>query len=194
MFSPAFCDSLLRFPDRIITRLSNTPYDATGVPHCQRTGWDILVDHTSGTDDAIIANGYSGQDTDVRSYPHVVAYRNRPGVFQTTVSLIHINGMTGGIKAAIGGDEDIVAKRHLSAVKNHAVHIGIKVLSDLHVIAIVAEERLLYQEISSRLPQQAGKEARAPFHIGGQQMVVFVADVLAALPFGYQLSIVVGII
>ena len=63
------------------------------------------------------------------TYPHVIAHSDRTCIFQSTVTLLDIKGMSCRVETTIGSYEDIVAKSHFSFVKDDTVNIGIEVLS-----------------------------------------------------------------
>ena len=58
--------------------------------------------HATCTYNTIATDCNTGQHTDVRTYPHVIAYGNRTGIFQAPVSLLYIEGVCGSIKSAVG--------------------------------------------------------------------------------------------
>lgn len=63
--------------------------------------------------------------------------------------------MAGRIETAVGGDEHMVAEADLGLVQDDAIHVGIEVFADFDVVAVVAEEGLLYQEVFPRFPSRA---------------------------------------
>lgn len=170
------------------------PDDAAGVAYGQRTGWNVSVDNTPGTDDAVVADGDAGQYADLRPDPHVVADGDGAGIFQPAVPLPDVERMAGRIETAVGGDEHMVAEADLGLVQDDAIHVGIEVFADFDVVAVVAEEGLLYQEVFPRFPQQGFQQLRPPPGFRRRQLVVCVALVFAQLPFGYQLRVVVGVV
>lgn len=181
-------------PSSITALRDNPAYDTTWIPDSQRPGRNIPVHYTSRTDNAIVTDGHSGQDTDMRTYPHVVADGNRPCIFQPAVPLLYIERMAGCIKATVGSDEHIVAKRDLGFVQHDTIHVGIEILANLDVITVIAIEGLLYQEIASRLPKQPNDKFLPALAFRGQQVVILVAQILAPLPFRNQFLIIVRII
>ena len=86
------------------------------------------------------------------------------------------------------------AEADLGLVQDDAIHVGIEVFADFDVVAVVAEEGLLYQEVFPRFPQQGFQQLRPPPGFRRRQLVVCIALVLAQLPFGYQLRVVVGVV
>ena len=90
----------------------------------------------------------------MRTYPHVIAYGNRQGIFQPPVSLLYIEGVTGCVKSAVGSNEHIVAELDFCLIQDNAIHVCIKIPANLYVIAVITKKRLLYQKTTSRLPKQ----------------------------------------
>ena len=87
------------------------------------------------------------------TYPYIIAYGNRAGIFQPTVSLFCIEGMSGCVKSAVGSNEYIVAELDFCFVQNYTIHIGIKIIAYLYIIAIIAKKWLLYQKTTPCLSE-----------------------------------------
>ncbi len=89
----------------------------------------------------------------MRSYPYIIAYANRPCIFKSAISLLHIKRMSGGIKPTTRSNEHIITELNFCFVQNNTVHIGIKIFANLYIITIITEERLFYQEIMPRFSE-----------------------------------------
>ena len=116
------------------------PYDPAWISGSQYAGWNVFCDHTSGTDDGTIADGDTGEDNGMSTDPDVISDLNGKRIFQSTVSLFDIERMTGGIESAIWRDKNVIAERDGSIVQDHAIVIGVKVVSDFDIISESAKE------------------------------------------------------
>ena len=125
----------------VANEVSNITDDAAGIPDGQCSRRNIPVHHASCADDAVVADSDARKDADVRSYPHVVAYGDRAGIFESLVALGHIEWMPGRIDAYVGGDEDVVAYGHFRSVEDCQIDVGECVAPDEYIVSVVAMER-----------------------------------------------------
>lgn len=112
-----------------------------GIACGNHSGWNILCYDTAAANDDIAANGDTWQDLYSAAEPHIVADRDRTGIFQTLIAAFGVNRMSGGIKAAVWSNEHVVSKGHLCTIENDTVMVGKEVFTDFNVIAIVTPER-----------------------------------------------------
>ena len=178
----------------VIALCANPAYDPTGISYSQCPCRYVLVYYASRTDDTVVTDGYSGQDTDMRTYPYVIADGNRQGILQSLVSLFHVKGVSGCIEATIGSNEYIVAELYLGSIQYNTVYICVEVIAYFNIISVIALERLFYQKIASRFSKQSGYNLFPALDFRRQQVVIFMAEQFASLSFGYQLRIVIGIV
>lgn len=57
--------------------------DSARVANGQGVSWNVFGYYTSGTDDAVVSDGDTGQYADVGTYPYIVADMNGFGIFQS---------------------------------------------------------------------------------------------------------------
>ena len=115
-----------------------------GIADGKRIGGNIFYDYTSGSDHAIITNGYSGQYADVSTYPYVVADGDWFCIFQPAVTMLNIKWMSGCIETTSGRDKNIVAKRDFRLIKNYAIDVHVEVFSQFDIVSVVAMEGRFY--------------------------------------------------
>lgn len=142
--------------------------DSARVANGQGVDWNVLGYYTSGTDDTVVSDGDTGQYADKGTYPYIVAYMNGLGIFQSLIPLLHIQGMACCIESAVGSNKHVVAKGDGRSVQDDAVHIAIEVFTHADIIAIVAIEGLLDEEVLSGLSQQFTKQLLPLFGTGRQ--------------------------
>ena len=80
------------------------------------------------------------------------------------------------------------------AVENDEIVVGVKVLPEPDVVAVIACERLLDEKLPARASQQPAQQGGALLGTAGREPVVFMTEFLAPEAFGQQGGVVVGII
>lgn len=114
---------------------------------------NVGCDDASGSYDAVVADGHAWQDAYLGAYPDVVADCDGACVFQPFVPVYGVEGVPGCVKAAVGGYEYVVAECDFRFVEYDEVEVGVEVLADGDVVAVVAVEGLLYEEVSGHFPE-----------------------------------------
>ena len=94
--------------------------------------------------------------------PYVVAHSNGFGVFQAVGTLFGINGMDGGIEAALRTDEAVASEPDRSAVEDDEIIVGEKVFADFNVESVIAAEARFYEKVFSGVPQNTAQIFRLP--------------------------------
>jgi len=94
---------------------------------------NILGDHTACADHHIRANGHTGQDNCISADPHIAAHCNGLCILQKGIAHILVDGMVGGVKAAVGGDKYIIPKGDLAGVNKDAVVVGIEIIPGFNI-------------------------------------------------------------
>ena len=119
-----------------------------GIAHRDGVGRNVSCHYRTGTNRAVVAYRHTRQHRHVAPYPHVVAYRDGLGPLPTGVAFNGVGGMTGGVKAHVGTDEDVVAYRDIGLVEHRKVEIGKETVAHPYIDTIVAEERLIEKRLS----------------------------------------------
>lgn len=84
----------------------------------------------------------------------------------------------------------MASERHLGAVGDDQVVVGVKVISDGDVVSVIAPERRSEYHVFPHLSQQFGQDAALRFPIVGIQLVILVAFILAFADFRFKGGIV----
>ena len=92
------------------------PYHAAGVADGDDVFRNIFRHYAAGADDAVAADADPGQDADVAANPDIIADGYRAGGFYTPVAFGGGERVGGGVKAAVGPDENIVAEGYRRGV------------------------------------------------------------------------------
>ena len=96
--------------------------------------------------------------TSAAAEPDIISDGDGTGKLDAFAALLRVDGMAGGVKAAVGTDHHMVAEGDLGAVEDDTVVVGIKVFAQVDVVAVIAPEARLNQKSSisaaQQLPQQ----------------------------------------
>ena len=167
----------------VFVRLGDLPHHPAGDADCDHVRRNGSGNHASSSDDGIVADGHTGQNGRSGSDPDVVADGDRLGDLQPGLALFRIDRMLGGCETAVGSDEHMASERHLGAVGDDQVVVGVKVISDGDVVSVIAPERRSEYHVFPHLSQQFGQDAALRFPIVGIQLVILVAFILAFADF-----------
>lgn len=126
---------------------------SAGVAYGYRARGDVGCDDASGSYDAVVADGHAWQDAYLGTYPYVVADGDGACVFQPFVPVNGVDGVPGCVKSAVGGYEHVVAECDFRFVEYDEVEVGVEVLADSDVVAVVAMEWLLYEDVPGHFPE-----------------------------------------
>ena len=105
--------------------------DATRVTHRHHIRRDILDHHRATTNHDIRANRYARHNLHSRTNPHIIAHGDGIGILQSLIAALGVDGVSRGVKTAVGGNEDIVAELHLRTVQDHRIVVGKEALANL---------------------------------------------------------------
>ena len=82
----------------------------------QHPGRHVPGDHAARADNTAVPDGHTRQDGTAAAEPDIVSYRDGTGKLNALSALLRVDGMSGGIKAAVGTDHHVVAKGDLCTV------------------------------------------------------------------------------
>ena len=108
---------------------------------------DILGYDRSGTDGNVVADGDSRKNGDTATDPYVVADGDRLRPLFAGVPFDRVSAVTGCIDAYVRPDEAVVTDGDLCLVKNSEVEIGKETLADADLLAVIAIERLIDDDL-----------------------------------------------
>lgn len=100
-------------------------------------GRNVLSHDTACPDDRLVTNGNSRQNDCIGTNPDMVPDGDRKGILKPRAALTGIDGVAGGSDAAVWRNEHMISDPDLGAVQNDQMVIGIKMLPNFNVIAIV---------------------------------------------------------
>ena len=109
--------------------------------------WDILGYDGSGTDGYVITDGDSRKNSDTATDPYVVADGDRLRPLVAGVPFDRVSAVTGCIDTYIRPDEAVITDGDLCFVKNGEVEVGKETLAYADLLAVVAIERLIDDDL-----------------------------------------------
>ena len=109
--------------------------------------WDILGYDGSGTDGYVITDGDSRKNSDAAADPYVIADGDRLRPLVAGVPFDWVSAMAGCINAYVRTDEAVVTDGDLCLVKNSEVEVGKETLADADLLAVIAVERLIDDDL-----------------------------------------------
>ena len=115
-------------------------YDPAWISCRENMGRDITGDDASGTDRCATAYGNPCVDDRSATDPDVVFYDDGKCIFQSLFSQFRVQWMISRVNMDIGSQKYMVANAYFGAVQKNAVCIGVEVMADMQVIAVVAME------------------------------------------------------
>ena len=149
--------------------------------------------HAAGSDDAVVADGDTGEHFHAAAEPDIVAHVDGLCGFGPGGPQLGIQGMQGGVEATLRGDFYIIAEGDLARIHENAVVVGKETVARFHVFAEAEEHRGLHIGILAQLAENLPQDPFSAFHIGRLGVVIFPAQIGAAdvLRFPFRCSGVV---
>ena len=164
--------------------------DTAGVPHSDGIARDVTRHHRACTDGHIVADGHASQDGYRAPDPHVITNRHWQRPLAPRIALQRVSAVAGRIDAHIGTDKAIIADGHQRLVQYCEVEVGEEPLANADVLAIVAVERLVNQDlVVAHMPQQRLEHRGALSPHRRQQLIVAVDDILTLIQLLQQFSV-----
>ena len=112
-----------------------------GIAHRHRMGGDVLDHHGAGADHHVIADGDAGAYHDVTAEPDVVADGDGACSLRSGGAHRGVDWMVRRVQADAWSEEHAVADGDLRHVEEDAIHVGVEVVSDVGIAAVIAVER-----------------------------------------------------
>lgn len=112
--------------------------DPARVPGSQNVGRDIFRDDAAGTDGRAGTDGYASIDDSIAAYPDIVAYGNGMCRFDSLTATFRIERVGCRVKLDVRAQKYIIADPDFGAIKKHAIGVGVKMMSEIDVVAVVA--------------------------------------------------------
>lgn len=157
--------------------------DAAWVADSDRVGGDIAGYNGACSDGAVVADGYSREDSYRAANPAVVADRDGFCPFLTAVALCGVGAVASGIDRHIRSDKSIITNGNIRFVKHRKMEIGKETLSDTDMGAIIAIERLVDKDLVIASTEHFAKQCFAFLQLRGAEVVVLKNHVFAAVEF-----------
>ena len=122
-------------------------HHSCGVAYGDAVVGDVVHHHRACSDGAVIAYADPREDGYGAAYPAVVAYANRFRPLHARVALGGVSAMAGSINGYIRTYESIIADVDGSLIENGEVKISKETLSYMDMLAVVAVERLVDEDM-----------------------------------------------
>ena len=115
-------------------------------------GRDVPRDDAACPDDGTFSDGDSGENDNPASQPASIADANRQGAGMAEVgatfripvvneSFLQIDWVGRRVDLHVGSDQNIVADPDFIAVYKRAIHVDRHIIAEVHIAAVIAEER-----------------------------------------------------
>ena len=163
--------------------------DAAGIADGDGVGRDVVRDHRACSDGAVVADSDARKDSHRTAYPAVVADGDRLCPLLTGVALRGIGAVAGGVDRHIGTDESVVADGYGGFVENGAMEIGKETLAYADVLAVVAIEGLVDEDLIVTGSEEGFEHLLALLEAGGLNVVVAPNQVLAGVEFVFEFGV-----
>ena len=108
---------------------------------------DVLYNDATCADGDIIANGDTWQDGYAAANPHVIADGDWLCPLLTGVALHWVCAVTCSIDADVRTNETVVADGDRSLIEYYEIEVGKETLAHADLLTIVAEERLVNENL-----------------------------------------------
>lgn len=117
--------------------------DFRRIPAHYRIGRHVFGHYRAGSDNRIIANGHARINHRASADPDVMAYGDRFTVLQPAVTFGRVQRMRGCINVHPRCEHTVIANADRADVQHDAVEVGVKIVAQIDVIAVVAAEARL---------------------------------------------------
>ena len=122
-------------------------HHSCGVAYGDAVVRDVVHHHRACSDGAVVAYADTREDSYGAAYPAVVAYANRFRPLHARVALGGVSAVEGGINGDIRTYESIIADADRRLVQHGEVEISEETLPDVDMLAVVAVERLVDEDM-----------------------------------------------
>lgn len=119
---------------------SDFPDNPAWVAGGHAVGWDVLNHDAASTNDGVVTDRDARHHPDSPADPDIVANSDRVGIFHAGISSFRVKRVTGSVEATVRTDKNIVAKGHPACIQDSQVVVGVEVVANLDIPAIVAPE------------------------------------------------------
>lgn len=177
-----------------LVALSDLSQNFAGVADRDDVAWDVFGHHTARADRDIVADGYARNNLHAAADPDVVADGDGECVLETQVSPFDVHRMACGVDADVGPDENVVANCDLGLIQDNQINVGVEVLADLDVEAVVEVDRAFDLEPLAALAEHLAQQLRLRRLVCWVDRVVLKQLVLGLVAKILQLWIVIGIV
>ena len=127
--------------------MSYSLYYFAGVAYCNSVRGNIFRYDASCTNCHVITDGHTRQDSHTTTNPHIIANGDWFCPLSTAVTLYGVSTMAGCVNAYIRADKAVVTNGDWGFVEYGEVEVGKEPLTHTNLLAIVAIEGLVNQNI-----------------------------------------------
>lgn len=145
--------------------------------------------HGACADCAVVADCHARQDSHRTAYPAVVADGHRLCPLFTRIALHGVGAVAGGVDRHVGADESVVADGDRGFVENGAMEIGKETLAYADVLAVVAIEGLIDEDLVVTGTEEGQEQLLALLEVRGLDVVVAPNQVLAGVEFVFEFGV-----
>lgn len=140
---------------------------------------DVVHHDGACSDGAVVANADAREDGYGAAYPAVVAYADGLRPLHAGVALGGVGAVAGGVDGNIRSDEGIIADGYGCFVQYGEVEIGEETLADADVLAVIAVERLVDEDVLIAVAEDLLQHLSPRIEVGGAEAVVLLQQVFA---------------
>jgi hypothetical protein len=153
------------------------PEYTTGIPDCDDIAGNILSHNTPGTDDRIIANGYTRQYYRVRADPNVIADAYRYIELCHSFTLFRLNGVSGSGQGDIGAEHNVIANKDMGVVDQRQIKVGIDTATQMGVLAPIGVQRGFDVAVVTHFSKDPAEQVLSALYLGWPGMVEIIESV-----------------
>lgn len=163
--------------------------DAAGIADSDGVGRDVVRDYRACADGTVVTDSDARKDGHRTAYPAVVADGDRLRPLLTGVAFHGVGAVAGGVDRHIGTDESVVADGDRGFVENGAMEIGKETLAYADVLAVVAIEGLVDEDLVVTGSEEGFEHLLALLEVGGLDVVVAPNQVFAGVEFVFEFGV-----
>jgi len=122
----------------LFVRLRDRPNDPTRIADSDRIARNVFDDDAAAPDHDIAPDRDAGHALHTAADPHMIAHGDWVSILQPPLAALGVDWVAGRVKPAVWRHEHVLAERHRGAIENDEIVVGVKVLPEPDVVAVIA--------------------------------------------------------
>ena len=167
------------------------PQDPAGVSRRDDAGGDVSGHHGACRNHRAAADGDAGAHHGIAADPHAVPDGDGPAELQTGVPDLRRGGVSGGVETDPGTEKNMAADGDGGHIQKDTVVIGVEIVADGDLAAVVTAEGGLDPAAFPHAVQQLPQNGCTAVLVPGAGLVVFPGQCLCP-DMGFHKSLIIG--